>query len=252
MKLRFARTFTVLLLTSSAFLHGQEDDMIELSSFMISSEKDSGYVSPHAPTPSTAITIKKPANAVVMEVALANSSEKQENRTRELLATVEAIEQAVKQEKGLRLEQREIQLRAENRRKILFYKSGASTSLATIVLVGELDGTTTLFDVVKKMRATLSSVKTAGLTKVAEGSVGFLMRDVDQTRQEILTKIFEDVNFIKKGIGSEFEVLLRGLDGPVRVRPCSEREVELWIDYGFSIRSIRELENPKPAGAERR
>jgi hypothetical protein len=251
MKTRLLPALALIACSFSVPLPAQEEDVIELSSFSISSDKDSGYVSPQAPQPTVAITIKKPAHAVVMELAMSNSSEKQENRTRELLATVEAIEQAVKQEKGLKLEQREIQLRADGRRKILFYKSGASTSLATVVLVGELDGTS-LFEVVKKMRATISAVKVVGVTRVSEGSVGFLMRDVDQTRQEILTKIFDDVNFIKKGIGPEFEVLLRGLDGPVKVRPCSEREVELWIDYGFTIRSIRELENANSSAVGRR
>ncbi len=235
----------LLLCLLPACLPAQEEEMVELSSFSISSERDSGYASPVVAKPSVAITLKKAANAVIMEVALMNASEKQENRTRELLATVEAIGQAANNETGLRLEQREIQLRAENRRKIIFYKSGASTSLATVALIGELDGNASLFDVVKKMRAALSSVKAVGATKVTEGSVSFLMRDVDQYRQEILTKIFEDVNFVKKGIGAEFEVLINGLDGPIQIRPCSEREVELWIGYSFSIRSIRELERPR-------
>jgi hypothetical protein len=241
--------YWLLLCLLSLNLAAQEEEMVELSSFVISSERDSGYVPPTAAKPSVAITLKKPANAVIMEVTLMNASEKQENRTKELLATVEAINQAAKNETGLRLEQREIQLRAENRRKVIFYKSGASTSLATVALIGELDGSASLFEVVKKMRAALSSVKAAGATKVTEGAVSFLMRDVDQYRQELLTKIFEDVNFVKKGIGAEFEVLLSGLDEPIQTRPCSEREVELWIDYSFSIRSIRELERPRVAEA---
>jgi hypothetical protein len=40
-------------------------------------------------------------------------------------------------------------------------------------------------------------------------------------------------------------VLVSGLAVGVKLRACSERELELWIDYGFEIRSIRELEAKK-------
>lgn len=36
-------------------------------------------------------------------------------------------------------------------------------------------------------------------------------------------------------------MLVTGLNGPIRLRSCSEREVELWIDYGFTFRSVYEL-----------
>jgi hypothetical protein len=43
----------------------------------------------------------------------------------------------------------------------------------------------------------------------------------------------------KKGLGEEFEVLPTGLTSKVRMHVASAAELELWIDYGFSIRSIR-------------
>jgi len=226
-------------------LLAQEEDIVELSPFSVSTERDSGYTPTVPQRPNVAITIKKPAHAVVMELALTNATDKQDVRTRELLATVETLTQATKADKGLRLEQREVQLRADSKRRFLSSKSNTASSIAYVALVGELDGTTTLFEVVNKMRNAISSAKLVGLTRTTEGPVSFLLRDADQYRQEILAKVFEDVNAIKKGIGPEFEVRLSGLDGPVQLRPCSEKEVELWIQYSFSIHSIRELENPK-------
>ena len=76
--------YLLLLCLLSLRLAAQEEEMVELSSFVISSERDSGYVPPMAPKPSVAITLKKPASAVIMEVALMNASEKQENRTKRI------------------------------------------------------------------------------------------------------------------------------------------------------------------------
>lgn len=85
-----------------------------------------------------------------------------------------------------------------------------------------------------------------GSTKIADGPVSFVIKGIDQYRQEILTKIFADIDFVKKGLGPNFEVLPNGLDGPIYSRPASEKEVELWIQYRFVIRSLVELQNPKP------
>jgi len=80
---------------------------------------------------------------------------------------------------------------------------------------------------------------------VIDGPFGLFLRRPSQFRGELLTKIFDDLAVVKKGLGPEFEVLVSGLSGAVRLRTCSETDVELWIDYGFTIRSIRELEAKK-------
>ena len=71
------------------------------------------------------------------------------------------------------------------------------------------------------------------------------MKNPDQYRREILQKIFEDVEFLKQGFAGEYEIQPSGLNGKVRMRVASEQELELWIDYGLSFRSIRELEAAK-------
>jgi hypothetical protein len=92
----------------------------------------------------------------------------------------------------------------------------------------------------------LSSLKVETPTmKLLDGSVGLYIRGPSQYRPEILAKIFQDVDAVKKGLGAEFEILVSGLAGSVKMRTCSETEIELWIDYSFTIRSIREIEAQK-------
>jgi len=98
-----------------------------------------------------------------------------------------------------------------------------------------------LYDRVKQVRDLIDDTKLRGDTKVIDGPVGLFIRSPNQYRQELLTKIFEDLEVVRKGVGPEFEVLVSGLAGGVQVRACSERELELWLDYSFTIHSIRYL-----------
>lgn len=224
----------------------QSDDVISLSAFQVTSEQDRGYASATPPKPDVAITVRKPATAVVMEVTIVNFADKSDVRNREIYGTIKNIQKAVQATRGLRFERREIQLRGETRQKTLFSRSSV-TSYANVAVVASLAPDTDLFALVDTMRTVVSGVTPAGSTKVLDGNVGLYLEDPDQYRPELLKKIFDDIAVVKNGLGQDFEVLLSGLDGPVQVRAASEKEVELWIDYSFVIRSLVELKNPRPA-----
>jgi len=147
-----------------------QEEAVELSPFTISTEVDRNYV-PFAPAPNVAITVRKPATAVVMEVTLTNTADKPEARNRELYATIEQIEKAVTASPGLRLEKREIQLRGEVRKRSLLSKNGAVASVASIAIYAELTPDKDLFRTVKTIRTVLSSVSAVGTTKILDGSV---------------------------------------------------------------------------------
>jgi len=233
--------------SSPAGKSASDDDVVEMSAFSITSSADSGYAPAGKSKPNVPITLIKRADAIVMELTLTNADPKQDVRNRDIYATIDALRAAVKKTPGLRLEERELQLRANAPRRTFFFgKTGNATSVSTVVLVADFTDATSLFETVRLMRNTASSVTPAGATKVTDNTVGFLLKNPDQYRREILAKIFEDLEFVKKGLGSMFEVLPRGFDGAGQMRPCSEKEVELWIDYSFSIRSVLELQNPVP------
>ncbi|HUR60394.1 MAG TPA: hypothetical protein VM029_21910, partial [Opitutaceae bacterium] len=85
----------------------------------------------------------------------------------------------------------------------------------------------------------------AGETKLIDGPAGLYLRRPNDYRKELLGKIFEDLELVKKGLGSDFEVLVSGLSQATRLRPCSETDIEVWVDYSFTIRSVRELDGKK-------
>jgi hypothetical protein len=226
-------------------LPAQEDDTVELSSFYVTSESDRSYASTTPKKPDVAISLRKPATSVVMEVTLLNSADKPDARNREIYATIKDIQQAVQNAGGLRFERREIQLRGDARRKTLFSRSG-TTSYANVAVVAPLAPGADLFALVQRMRTVVSGVAPVGATKIVDGTAGLILEKPEQYRQELLKAIFADVAFVRSGLGEGFEVLLSGLDGAINVRAASETEVELWIDYSFTIRSVLELQHPAP------
>jgi len=236
-----------------------EEDVVVLSPFEVCSSDSRGYASytPRAPAPIVQpnfgrnaaasaplvpITLIRRADAVVVEFALSNSADKQDARNKELTDAVDALAAEIKAVPGLRFENREVQLASGNRSRSIIGKGGVVTSFANFAVFADLGGDARLYERVKQVRALVSAAKLVGGTKVIDGPVALYLKRPNDLRKDLLGKIFEDYELVKKGLGADFEVLVSGLNGPVKLRSCSENEVELWIDYGFTIRSIRELE----------
>lgn len=238
------------------------EEVIELHSFTVSSDRDSertrnlsnGVTSdlygamPRPPAqpvpPAVPVSLYRRAESIVVQFYLTNASDRQEIRNRDLYATVEAISAQVAKTPGLRLEQREVRFAGANR-KLLSLGKGDTVSHASILIFADLAPGTRIADRVKQVRDALDAVRFVGQTKAQDGTVGLYLKNIDQHRREILQKIFEDLEFVKKGLGTEFEVRPSGLNQRVRSRVASEGELELWIDYSFTIHSVKELQRPK-------
>ncbi len=264
--LRFLITPIVLFVTSTA--HAQfgssatsaaSEDIVELSPFVISGSelgraRPLGSVS--VPTPlvdprsastpaSAAVSVFKRADAVAIQFVLSHTGDKQETRNQELYASVMAVESAIKELPGIKVEQREVRFTGGDRGIFSVSRGGSTTSFASLLVLAELSPGARIADRVKEVRGVLSTTKLVGQSKYSDGSVGLYIKNPDQYRREILQKIFDDFEFIKKGFGDEFEILPSGLSGKVRIRVASEAELELWIDYGFTFRSVREIDGKK-------
>ena len=144
---------------------------------------------------------------------------------------------------GLRCEPREIMLASADRTKSLIGKGGIVTSYAHFVIFSDFSDGMRPYQRVKQVRDLLANLKlNSSTTKLLDGPVGLYIRQPSQYRGEILAKIFADLEVVKKGLGPDFEVVVSGLNEGVKIRTCSETDVELWLDYSFTIRSVRELE----------
>ena len=267
---RLLRLFVPLLVAAaaSAALHAQVpsgdgtdgEDIVVLSPFEVTSSDSRGYsyYTPRQPAPivqpafgggssgitapAVPITLIRRADAVVIEFALSNSADKQDQRNKALTDSVDALAAQIRATPGLRFENREVQLMSGNRSRSIIGKGGVVTSFANFAIFADLSADDArLYDRVKQVRALVSAAKLVGDTKVIDGPVALYLKRPNDLRKELLGKIFDDLEVVKKGLGENLEVQVTGLNGPVHLRSCSEREVELWIDYSFTIRSIADL-----------
>lgn len=244
---------------SSASSEASSEEFVELSPFSVSLERDRGFAGVIGGVPSSqlidprtanlpanaAVSILKRADAVAVQFVLSHSGDKQEVRNQELYTSVATIEAALKRVEGTRVEQREVRFTGGDRKLFSVSRGGSTTSFASLLVLADLPAGTRVADRVKQIRDVLAATKLTGQTKYSDGSVGLYLKNPDQYRREILQKIFDDVQFMKKGFGEEFEILPNGLSGKVRSRVAAEAELELWIDYGFNFRSVREMEAAK-------
>lgn len=238
------------------------EEVVTLSPFSISTDDDAGYSAASAlagarmatalidpgvaaRVPNVPVTLTKRAEALAVSFALANLGDKQDRRNAELYGSVEALRIAVGKTPGLRFEHREIRFASGNRSKLSMTRNGATTSYAAILILADLSEGVDVVQKVKLIRDTIQKATLQGQTKVVDGVVGLYLKNPAKYRREILDRIFADIEGLKKSLGPDFEILPTGLNQAVRSRIASETEVELWIDYSFSIRSIRELTQAK-------
>ena len=267
---RLLRLFVPLLVAAAASTSLQAqvpagdgadgEDIVVLSPFEVTSSDSRGYsyYTPRQPAPivqpafgggssgssapAVPITLIRRADAVVIEFALSNSADKQDQRNKALTDSVDALAAQIRATPGLRFENREVQLMSGNRSRSIIGKGGVVTSFANFAIFADLSADDArLYERVKQVRELVSAAKLVGGTKVLDGPVALYLKRPNDLRKELLGKIFDDLDVVKKGLGENLEVQVTGLNGPVHLRSCSEREVELWIDYSFTIRSIADL-----------
>jgi len=256
----------VLLVSATVCSFAQDsagsDEMIELSPFTVSNDAETGYRTASALAASrmnsqiidprsnsfvgAPITIIRRADAVAVQFVLSHAGDKQDIRNKELFSSVEAIEQEIRKVPGLRMEQREVKFAGGDKKVFSSMRGGSPVSFASLVIFADLPLEVRVVDRVKQIRDILSATKLVGQSKAADGSVGLYVKNPDQYRREILQKVFDDFEVLKKAFGTDFEIMPNGLNQKVRSRVSGEGEVELWIDYSFTFNSIRGLTHPAP------
>ncbi|MDF9832051.1 hypothetical protein M2103_000259 [Ereboglobus sp. PH5-5] len=192
------------------------------------------------PASNAPISLIKPADALVLHFSLFNNSGKQEIRNKDLSATLDAIVAVISKTPGLRIETREVRLAGADR-KYISVSSSATTSSTQLAIYADLTSEHRPYDRAKQIRALLDTVRFAGDTTLNDGPAMLFVRNPASYRRELLDAIFADIAYLQKKLGDGFEILPTGLDQPIKIRAASESEIELYISYSFTIRSLRNI-----------
>ncbi len=248
------------------------EEIFSLSPFALTSGRDAGYASSaksHGPLvqeltlsadtvvdgflralpggdPQVPVVLVKPADELSVRFAVSFYDDIESVRRERLLDYLEKVEKAVSQIESLRFEAGALLVAEGNRKKSLRKRKSEYASHAHFAVFADLREGESTYEQIRAIRELVGeAVSESEVTKLFDGSANLVLRRPDTFRSELLAAIFADQRVLREGLGSEFEILPNGLDHPVHARVHSDREIEVWIKYGFRIRSIRELEFEK-------
>ncbi len=196
--------------------------------------------------PTTPVILIKPAVALSLRFAISFYDDMEKIRKETLEDYLIKIQILVESQDGLRFEPGTLEIAQGDRKKSIRKRKSEYTSHAHFTIFADLAEGIAAFETVRNTRKLLEQLKLESeVTKLFDGPVNLVLRNPDQHRPELLSAIFDDLNILKAGLGDTFEVIPSGLNGRVQARPHSDTEVELWIQYDLTIRSVRDFEFEK-------
>lgn len=204
----------------------------------------SEYLRDHpANNPTAPVVLVKAADSLRMQFAFSFYDDLEEVRKSELQKYLKDVELLIKEQKGLQFVPGVLEIPRSDRKKSIRKRKAEYTSHAHFSIYADMAGAAPSHEIVRKTRSILDGMDTdSDVSKRFDGPVNLVLNHPDQYRQELLSAIFEDLNTLKEGLGDEYEILPSGINGRVQARTHSDTEVEIWIQYGLTIRSKREFD----------
>mgnify|MGYP000874633914 CR=1 FL=1 len=214
------------LCVSSVFAQDNEDVYI-LSPFEI---LEAGSSLP-------AVTLKKRADNLLLEVTLVNDSRDETMRSGEILKTLTGMIEDAKKIDNLKIifERKTITLSNLGDVTITSYSSRSDTSSCELLLKLPLKADQDADVVVDKLQKFAKNVKVDGRTIVSAGDIGLSVENPEQYRRKILGMIAEDYKFLLNTFDNRFQILVHNLNGRVQWQRSSISDLDLYIGYEYEV-----------------
>jgi hypothetical protein len=81
----------------------------------------------------------------------------------------------------------------------------------------------------------VTGIELPGKARFTSSAIRLAVEDPERMRGALLEMISKDIKFTRDRIKSRGEIILSGLEGPVRVRQFDDINVELFIEYTMSM-----------------
>jgi hypothetical protein len=187
------------------------------------------------------VIYKRTGDFLLLEVNISNDTRDEEQRKKEIYATLKnAIANAKKDssielslvEEGfvipLTLENYQIELRDGSRQDT----SEANIRVKTKISDQENDPTKLL----DKLKQFTSTVPVNGRTEfTAVGSVDVSVVNPNQYRQQILDLIAKDIKSVTGMLGDDYKVVIEGIDKPVEWVRSGPLQLSLYVPYSYKV-----------------
>ena len=222
-----------VLVFTATDLAAQSDTVVALDKFAVT-----GSYLPTV-TAKPAITLRRRADHVAVAIELGCDLKKAEDRIAELQRAVQLVLEAAAKTGAIRATRGQIKLTSQNRTK-LFGNAGSETeSTAEIVLLGNLSEGASVYQRTAQIKTLLNSAGLGEKIRIGFGSTGLGVDNPGQYRGEILKKVAADVAVVREAFGREASFELEGVDGLVNVAQVDEENVDLFINYRYSLKLLK-------------
>lgn len=184
------------------------------------------------------VTIKRPADFLVLQVRLENDSRDDKQREQEVYATILTLVKAAEEAGNIQLHSGLDTIKSGTH-KVKLSKGGArpDTSQTEIFVKLPLTADADVPGLTEQLKKFVSVAKPDGRTQLFPGDVGLSIVDPEKHRYELLGAIAKDIKKVSELFGDAYKFSVSGLDTRIRVRRTGVKEVELYVHYSFSMSS---------------
>ena len=191
---------------------------------------------------SPGITIEKKGDFLLLEVNVENDSRELSVRLKEMNATIDNMITAAKKEPDIVLSLIDDNSFVRPLSKDTFHAgirrgSRPDTSVATLKVKTNIPNNVgDAFKLAQKLATFVDKVEEVGRTKVINyDEVSVSVVNPFQYRNEVRTKIIEEINATTAALGGNYRVILEGLDGPVKWTRSGDLNLAFYMNYSYEI-----------------
>jgi hypothetical protein len=199
------------------------------------SQYNTYYVFAASASRTSAVYIEKDADCVSMELTIESSQKDPAKRFEEIKQTQNMIIAKAEKSKDIIIRKGITTLSANPISKLSSY--AYASSQARLHVMVKLDAQSDIYDAAAKIRNFVDSITMPGKARYSLGRIQLAVENPERYRQEIISKIHDDITMIKTTLQASGELSLSGLNSAVQVRQVTDRKVELYIDYSMTIRT---------------
>jgi hypothetical protein len=198
------------------------------TSLLVLGFRDHQYVS---------VVLRQQADYVAMSLSISSDQRDPIQRFAEIRDTKAIIQKKAEKDADIIIHTGPVTLSAQPTSKLSYLSSssGASSEAQLEILVPLKDKNRDVFKCASMIRKFINDITMPGKATVQLGTIQLAVDNPEQFRDLLLQKISEDVAKAKEKLKAEGKVQLSGLESPVLVRQTDDKNVELFINYQFSV-----------------
>ncbi len=201
-------------------------NMGRASSFLVVGYKDK---------PTSAISILRQADYVVMPIMVKSKQKDPIDRFTEMKAAKFAVMKQAEIEKVIRVTPGKIRISpkpiSKYRQYEYFRETEEELSIAIIIDNTAKD----IYDYAIRLRQFIDKVEAPGKSSYEAGTIELAVENPERYRSEVLKQIQKEIDATRGILGKKGKAILSGLESPVLIRQVENNNVEVSIDYTLSL-----------------